>query len=84
MATAAPGLDQPELQRRVFWVKAQAHDVNRLVNEGDRNLNPGQVMQAHGARGGGGTLLAANFVMVGQSPQLDAVGLGPGRQCLGR
>ena len=70
------GLAQPLHQFRVVRVKPQADDVDGLANEGDRNLGARQVLHALGFGRGGGAVLAAHFVVVGQRPQFHTVGFG--------
>jgi hypothetical protein len=83
LPASAPGLNQAALQARVLGVKPQAHDVNRLADEGDRDFDASEVVQALGFGGCGCALLAANFVMVGKCPQFDAIGFGAGGQGFG-
>ena len=65
-------------------VEAQADDVHRLAGEGDRDLGAGEVLHAVRPRRGGGAVLAADLVVVGQRPELDAVGGGARGQRFGR
>jgi hypothetical protein len=58
--------------------------VHRLAGEGDRDLGAGEVLHAVRVGRGGGAVLAADFVVVGQRPQFDAVGGGTRRQVLRR
>ena len=64
-------------------VKAQAHDVHRLVGEGDRNFGASQVRQALRTGCGPSAVLPAYFVVVGQRPQFHTVGLGAFSQGFG-
>jgi hypothetical protein len=61
-------LAQPGLEALVERVETQAHDVDRLADETDRDFGAGEV--GHAARPGsvGCTGLPADFVMVGQCP----------------
>ena len=83
-AAAVPRVDQAFHQIAAFGVEAQADDVHGLVREGDRDLHPGEVAHALRLRRGHGALLAADLVVVGQRPQLHAVGTCPRRQFLRR
>jgi len=74
---------QPGAQRGVVGVEAQADDVHRHIGEGDRDLAAGQVVQAEFARSLRRPVLAADLVVVGQGPQLDALLTGAPRQHLG-
>ena len=57
--------------------------MNGLASKGDRNFGTRQVVQALRLGRRRRTAQAANFVVVCQRPQLDAVGLGACRQRLG-
>ncbi|MDT4863942.1 hypothetical protein FQZ97_986770 [compost metagenome] len=65
-------------------VHAQADDVHRDAEEGHRDLDACEVIHAHLTRSRHGTILSPEFIVVGQGPQLHAVGLGALRQRLGR
>jgi hypothetical protein len=57
--------------------------VHRDAGEAHGNFGAGEVGQAGGTGRIAGALLAAELVVIGQGPQLDAVGLGPRRQRFG-
>ena len=57
--------------------------MHRRVGEGDRDLDAGEIRQAGGVRRGARALLAAELVVVGERPELDAVGLGARGERLG-
>ena len=63
-------------QLGVVSVKTQPDDVHRLAGKGDRDFSARQVMHALRLGRGSRALLAADFVMVRQRPQLHAVGMG--------
>ncbi len=84
LAAAAARVGQAPHQLRVVRVEAEPDDVHRGADEGHRDLHAGEVVHALRGRCGHGAVLAAHFVVVGQGPQLDAVGARPLRQCLGR
>jgi len=75
---------QPLHQRGVGGVHAQTHDVHRDTGKRDGNFGAREVGQTHRPGGFHGACLAANFVVVGQGPQVHAVGFGALRQRLGR
>jgi hypothetical protein len=77
LATAARRCEA-EAQRLVVGVEAETHDVHRDPGEGDRDLGTGEVRQAEVAGRGARSLLAAELVVVGEGPELDAVRLGTG------
>ena len=55
-------------------IKAQADDVDGVAGEADGNFYAGEVAHAAGAGGGAGARLAADGVVIGQRPQLHAIG----------
>ena len=63
-------------QSGIVSVKAQADDVNGFTGKGDRNLGAGEVRHALCLGGCHRTVLAANFIVVSQRPQFDAIGFG--------
>ena len=71
-------------QLRIVGIKAQANDVDSGADERHGNLDPRQIGQAQAACRLGCTVLAADLVVVGQRPEIHAVGMGPCGQCLGR
>ena len=75
LQTAAPGGGKAGLQRGVVSVKTQADDVHRFAGKADRDFCAAQVVHAQRQRGVAGALLAAEFVVVGQRPQLHAFGM---------
>ena len=76
LRAARPGGAQTFEQGGVGVVKAQADDVHRGAHERNRNLGAGEKGQALLAGGGHGTVQSAGFIVVGQRPQLHAVGFG--------
>ena len=50
--------------------------MNRFTSKSDRNFCPCEVAHAVGARRSSSPMLTADFIMVGQGPQLDPVGAG--------
>ena len=64
LAATTPCLCQTGVEGSVVGIKAQAHNVDGLSDEGDRYFDPGQVMHALRSGGGGGALLPTNFVVV--------------------
>ena len=81
-APAIAGVGQALQHGGVVGVKAQAHNVHGEACKGHRNFGAGEVGQARGFGRGHGAVLAANFVVVGQGPQLHAVGFGAHGQLL--
>ena len=73
-APHAPAADvgQARLQVDVVRVHAEADDVHGFARKAHRHLHPRQVVDAQGLGGGGGAVLAAEFVVVGQGPELHA------------
>ena len=69
-------------QRLIVVIEAEADDVHRLARERDRDLGAGEVGQLQRERGVAGATLAGELVVIGQRPQLHAIGLGAHRQCL--
>ena len=57
--------------------------MHGLANEGDRYFNASEVFDALRVCGRQSPGLAANFVMVGQGPELNTVFCGPLRQRFG-
>ena len=76
LLTAASRARQSLAQRGVVGIEAQAEDVHGLAGKGDRNLGAGQVGHAQRVGGDACAVLAPDFVVVGQRPQLHAVGRG--------
>jgi hypothetical protein len=74
---------EPVHQRLVVGIKAQPDDVHRGACKRNRNLGAGQIGQAQCKGGITRALLAADFIVIGQCPQLDTIGLGPSGQSLG-
>lgn len=74
---SASGLCQAGLECGVVRVKAEADDVHGLPDKGNRDLDSGEVVQAQVLCGCSCALLPADFVVIGQGPQLNALGLGP-------
>jgi hypothetical protein len=74
LAAAAARVVQALRHRGVVGVEAQADDVHGFVREGHRDLGAGEIAHAVGAGRGGGAVLAADFVVVGEGPELDPVG----------
>ena len=66
---------RPRRSAVVVGVEAEADDVHGGVGEGHRDLGAVEVGQAGRARRVARALLAAELVVVGQRPELDAVGL---------
>jgi hypothetical protein len=56
--------------------------VHGFVGEGDGNFHAREVLHTSGLRRSKCAVLAAYFVVVGQGPQLDAVGFGASGQLL--
>ena len=79
----AAGVAQTLQQGGIAGIKTQAHDMHRLANEGDGNFHAGQIAHAQRLSRRQGTRLAANLVVVGQCPELHAVGLGTLGECFG-
>ena len=79
----AARLRQTCFELRVVRVKPQADDVNGMTGKGDGNLGAGEVLQTLRFSGSGGTVLAADLVVVSQCPQLHAIGARALSQCLG-
>ncbi len=75
LAPAAARGGQAGLQRRIVGIEAQADDVHGDADEADRDLGAGEVGQAQRQRGVARALLAADLVVVGERPELHAVGL---------
>jgi hypothetical protein len=69
---AACGL-QACLHGAVEGLKAEAHDVNGFMREGDGDFGAGEVGHAVLVCGGSSSDLAADFIMVGQRPEFDTV-----------
>jgi hypothetical protein len=69
-------------QSGVVGVETQADDVDGGVGKGDRDFDAREVGHALRMGSGGGAVLAADFVMVGERPQLDTVGFRAGGQIL--
>ena len=67
----------------VLGIKSQSNDVHGLTCKGDRNLGAREVLHAVRSCSCGRTLLSPDFVVVGQGPQLDAVGMCPCGQGFG-
>jgi membrane peptidoglycan carboxypeptidase len=63
-------------QGAVVGVKAQTHNVHRLVGKGDRDFSASQVRHATSAGRCQRTVLATYFVVVGQGPEFDPIGFG--------
>ena len=76
LSASATGLLQTCCQRGVVRVKAQADDMHGLVQKSHRNFDTRQVAHAAGLGCCRGARLAANFVVVGQRPELHAIGAG--------
>ena len=74
---------EPLDERSIVAVDAEADDVDRGAEEGDRDLDAAQVGQSGGAGGAARAPLAADLVVVGQRPELDAVRLGARRERFG-
>jgi hypothetical protein len=64
----------------IVRIEAQADDVNGFVGESDLDFGPGEVLDAMGLGRRGRAVLAADFIMVGQRPQLDPIRGGAGSQ----
>ena len=84
LVAAIAGVVQALGQRRLVRIEAQPHDVNRDMRKRHRHLGAREVGQAHRRGGRHRPVLATDFIVVGQRPQLHAVGLGPAGQRLGR
>ena len=84
LASAAPGTLQTVLHVRVVNVKAQADDVHCAPGKRHRDFGAAQVAHAQCFGRARRARLAANFVMVGQRPQLDTIGMCSGGQGFGR
>ena len=50
--------------------------MHRDAGKADGDLAAAELVQPQVARGGGGARLAVDLVMIGQRPQLHAIGLG--------
>jgi hypothetical protein len=84
LGSAAAGIAQTLNQGLVGMVKTQTHNVNCFACKGDGNLDTREVLHAFGFGCSYGSFLAANFVVVCEGPELDAVGFGTRSQSLGR
>ena len=84
LAPPAARLPQSIGQCLVVRVKAQSHNMHGLVNESDGNFGPGQITHTAGLGCGSSPMLATNFIVIGQRPQLHAVAVRPFGQCLRR
>ena len=82
--SAAPGTLQTVLHVRVVNVKAQADDVHRAPGKRHRDFGTAQVAHAQCFGRARRARLATNFVMVGQRPQLNTIGMCSGGQGFGR
>ena len=71
------------LQSGIVGIKAQPDDMYRGAGKRDRNFGAGQI--GHGVRVccRRCAVLAADFVVVGQGPQLHAIALGAGGEVFG-
>ena len=74
VATATGGA-QAFLHAGVLRVKTQTHNVYRATSKRYRYFGAMQIAHAQCLGGGAGTRLSANFVMVGERPQLHPVGV---------
>ena len=81
---AAPRGIEPLQQLCIGVVETQADDVHRGIGKRHRNLDAREKGKPDGAGGLRGLGLAADLVMVGQRPELDAVAEGTPRQFVRR
>jgi len=65
-------------------VKTQTHNVDSFAGKSDGDFDAGEVLHALGFGCSHGAFLAANFVVIGEGPQLHAVGFGARSQGLWR
>jgi len=81
-APAACG-EQARVHLGVIGIKTQADDMHGFMGKGDGDLRAREVGHAMSVGGSSGALLATNFIVIGQSPQFNAVARGAFSQSLG-
>jgi hypothetical protein len=83
LAAPATGARQALAQSGMVCIESQAHDVHRLSGKAHRDFGAGEVFHAFGLGRSHRAVLSADLIVVGQRPQLDAVGPRAGCQRFG-